>query len=232
MPKLWPQTVAAHRRDVREAILDTTAALVVEQGLRGVTMSGIAEKTGIGRATLYRYFADLDTILAAWHERQVASHLDRLAEVRDQSHDLRKRLAAVLEAFAVMSSEGLGYEATGLVAGLHRTPHVERARERVHLLVREILVEGRRNGYVRDDVDADELTSYCLNALSAARSLGSRDAIHRLVVVTLDGVRGRANPARGSERGRSRPVVETTRESHLGALSFGPLPGPGDSDGG
>lgn len=51
MPKLWNQTIEAHRRDVHDAILDTAAALVAEHGLRSVTMSQIAEQTGIGRAT-------------------------------------------------------------------------------------------------------------------------------------------------------------------------------------
>jgi AcrR family transcriptional regulator len=38
-------------------------------------MSDIAEATGIGRATLYKYFLDLETILSAWHQRQVEAHL-------------------------------------------------------------------------------------------------------------------------------------------------------------
>ena len=63
MPKLWNETIEAHRRAVHEAILNTTAALVAEHGLRSVTMSQIAEEAGIGRATLYKYFSDVDAIL-------------------------------------------------------------------------------------------------------------------------------------------------------------------------
>jgi len=46
VPKLWSDTIEAHRREVRDAILDTTAALA-EQGLMSVTMSQIAEDTGV-----------------------------------------------------------------------------------------------------------------------------------------------------------------------------------------
>src|SRR5213080_2717479 len=81
VPKLWTETVAEHRRAVRQAILDTTAALVTEHWLASVTMSQIAEQAGIGRATLYKYFPDVDAILAAWHERHVAGHLHRLTEL-------------------------------------------------------------------------------------------------------------------------------------------------------
>src|SRR5687767_5873493 len=84
VPKLWNDTIEAHRREVRDAILETTAALVAKLGLASVTMSQIAEETGIGRATLYKYFSDVEAILVAWHERQITNHLQYLAEVRDQ----------------------------------------------------------------------------------------------------------------------------------------------------
>src|SRR5213080_1603360 len=85
MPKLWNDTIEAHRREVRDATLETTAALVAKHGLRSVTMSQIAEETGIGRATLYKYYPDVEAILVAWHERHVASHLEQLSALRDRT---------------------------------------------------------------------------------------------------------------------------------------------------
>ncbi|MGH3984666.1 MAG: TetR/AcrR family transcriptional regulator [Pseudonocardiaceae bacterium] len=84
-------------------------------------MSQIAEKTGIGRATLYKYFPDVEAILVAWHERQVTGHLHHLAEVRDQAGEAVERLEAVLEACALFSHEHHGTE---LAALLHRGEHV------------------------------------------------------------------------------------------------------------
>ena len=75
IPKLWHQTIQAHRREVRDAILDTTAALVAQHGLRAVTMSQIAEEAGIGRATLYKYFSGVEPILIAWHNAMSPSTL-------------------------------------------------------------------------------------------------------------------------------------------------------------
>src|ERR671911_3031815 len=102
MPRLWNETIEAHRAAVRDAVLDTTAALVAEHGLLSVTMSRIAEETGIGRATLYKYFPDVEAILLAWHERQIADHLDQLAAVRDQAGTPAERVAAVLEGYALI----------------------------------------------------------------------------------------------------------------------------------
>ena len=121
VPRLWNDTIQAHRAAVRDAILDTAAALVAEHGVFSVTMSQIAEATGIGRATLYKYFPDVEAILVAWHERQITTHLAQLEELRD-------------------------------------------------------------------DVAPEELASYCLHALAAARRLPSKAAVRRLVTVILPGL--------------------------------------------
>jgi len=189
MPKLWTETIETHRREVREAIVDTTAALVAEHGLRGVTMSQIAEQTGIGRATLYKYFPDVEAILSAWHQRQISGHLAHLAEVRDQAGDVGERLEAVLEAYALLSRGSRGHHDTELAAFLHRDEHVTRAQHQVHAMIRELLTEAVRTGDVRDDVSPEELASYCLHALGGAGGQRSKAAVHRLVSVTLAGLR-------------------------------------------
>ena len=191
VPNLWNETIEAHRRAVRGAILDTSAALVAEQGLTSVTMSQIAEKTGIGRATLYKYFPDVEAILLAWHERQITGHLEYLAEVRDQAGDARERLEAVLEAYALISHERFSHEHPGpeLAALLHRGVHVTGAQQQVHDMIKDLLIEVAATGDVRDDVAPEELASYCLHALAAASSLSSKAAVRRLVRVTLAGLR-------------------------------------------
>jgi AcrR family transcriptional regulator len=189
MPKLWTETIDAHRREVRDAILDTTAALVAEHGFRSVTMSQIAEETGIGRATLYKYFSGVEAILVAWHERQVTGHLEYLAEIRDQAGDAGERLEAVLEAYALISHEHHGTE---LAALMHRGEHVARAEQQLSDLIQELLTEAAEAGDLRDDVAPAELASYCLHALAAATSLPSKAAARRLVTVTLAGLHPRA----------------------------------------
>jgi AcrR family transcriptional regulator len=202
VPKLWRETIAAHRREVRDAILDTAAALVAEHGLTAVTMSQIAEEAGIGRATLYKYFPDVESILAAWHERQVNAHLEELARIRDHPGTAGERLAAVLEAYALIAHESRQHHGTDLgelAARLHRDElhhdlhhrgeHVTRARHHLLSFLRDLLAEGAATGDVRDDVAPDELARYCLHALAAAGGLPSEAAVRRLVEVTLAGLR-------------------------------------------
>ena len=189
VPRLWNETIEAHRRAVRDAILDTTAVLVAEHGLRSVTMSQIAERTGIGRATLYKYFPDVEAILLAWHERQITGHLQYLADVRDQAGGAGERLEAVLEAYALIRHESHGHHDTELAAFLHRDEQVARAQQQLHDMIRDLLTESTAIGEIRHDVAPEELASYCLSAIAAARGLPSKAAVQRLVTVILAGLR-------------------------------------------
>jgi AcrR family transcriptional regulator len=186
VPRLWNETIEAHRRAVRDAILDATGALVAEHGVLSVTMSRVAEDTGIGRATLYKYFPDVEAILLAWHERHVGGHLELLAEIRDQPGDPRKRLEAVLEAYALIEHKRHAGELSAL---LHRGEHTDRARQHLTDVIRDLLAEAADTGHIRNDIAPEELAGYCLSALAAASGLPSEAAVRRLVTVTLAGLR-------------------------------------------
>ncbi|MEV4705434.1 helix-turn-helix domain-containing protein [Actinoplanes sp. NPDC049316] len=185
MPRLWNATIEAHRQAVRDATLDAAQQLVAERGLASVTMSQIAEATGIGRATLYKYFADVDAVLTAWHERQIHRHLHQLAQARAGGEDAAGRLRAVLETYALLCRT---HPVGDLVAGLHRGNHVAQAHQHLHDFVTELIADAARTAGVRTDVPADELAAYCLHALGACTGM-AEEAVHRLVTVTLAGLR-------------------------------------------
>jgi len=219
VPKLWTDTIETHRHEVRDAIVEATVALAAERGPASVTMSEIAEATGIGRATLYKYFPDVDAILGAWHEQHVTHHLGALAEARDRSTDPGERLEAVLDAYAVGTYErfrghrpgakhsghrdaekharehhgGAAHpheRRSGDVAALvHRSEHVAGVEQRLLDLMRDVIKEAAKAGRARNDVPPDELARFCIDALAAARDLPSRAAVGRLVAVTLAGLR-------------------------------------------
>lgn len=197
MTKPWSETVEAHRRGVRDAILDAAAPLMFEHGLRSVTMAQIAEGAGIGRATLYKYFPGVEAILVAWHERRIAHHLEQLSRVGEGGGTPGDRLAAVLEHYALIVHTRHGTE---LGALLHRGEHVARAQQQVVSLMEGLLAEAAAAGEVRDDVPPGELAVYSVHALAAAGSLPSEDGARRLVSVVLAGLRaGRPELTAGLE---------------------------------
>jgi len=193
VPRIWTETIAAHRDAVRDATLDATAALVAEHGLTGVTMSQIARESGIGRATLYKYFPDIESILAAWHERHIAGHLHELAEVSETTAPAG-RLEAVLRAYATQSRQRRGHSGD-LSAMLHQGEHVTQAHAHLHEFITTLIREAAARSEARDDIPAGELAAYCLHALTAAAALPSAAAVGRLVDVTLAGLR----PSAGSK---------------------------------
>jgi AcrR family transcriptional regulator len=193
VPKLWDETIAAHRHQVRDAILDTTAALAFEHGLRSVTMAQIAGQAGIGRATLYKYFSDVDAILHAWHHRQISTHLTQLAEARDSTSDRGQRLEVVLRAYAGIAHQTRHHHDTDIGRFLHRDEHLADAQRQLHDLITSLIAEAAEAGDLRGDSPPAELAAYCLHALNAAASLPSDAAVDRLVTITLAGLR----PPRG-----------------------------------
>jgi AcrR family transcriptional regulator len=185
VPKIWNETIESHRNAVREAVMDTAAALAAERGMASVTMSQIAEQAGIGRATLYKYFPDVEATLTAWHERQINNHLHELAHIAGEPGNPGRRLEAVLRSYAHIARER---HDTELAALLHRGEHVASARQHLRAFLAGLLREAAEAGDVRTDIAPEEMADYCLHALTAAGTTQSKAAIDRLVQLTLAGL--------------------------------------------
>jgi AcrR family transcriptional regulator len=186
MPRLWDATIESHRAAVRDATIATTAELVAKHGAAGVTMSQIAKETGIGRATLYKYFPDVESIMLAWHEHHVAQHLAHLKQIRDRSAGASlDQLRAVLLAYAESTRAHDGSE---IVAQLHRGEHVARVAQDLEMFISELVAAAATEGAVRTDVPPLELAAFCLHALEAAPVVNTPAASERLVGLVLRGM--------------------------------------------
>jgi AcrR family transcriptional regulator len=183
MPRLWSSTIETHRASVRQAIFAATSDIVSERGLANVTMSEIAERAGIGRATLYKYFPDVESILIEWHQQQVARHLEQLVEASGNADSPSERIKVVLTTYALIRQS---HGRSEMAATLHRGDHVARVRDQLHAFIAELIRNGAAVGSIRKDVPADELASFCLGALDSAAEMTSEIAVRRLVRVTLD----------------------------------------------
>jgi AcrR family transcriptional regulator len=189
VPKIWTDTIELHRRDMRAAILDATAALIAEQGLGATTMLAIAERTGIGRATLYKYFREIDAVLVALHERDVASHLAELEAARDRQGTPWQRLERVLETYARLAHAEHGSE---LVARMRHRESVARGFQQLNQLLQALLNDAIEQRLVREDIAPSALAAFGIGALSDAHTLPSQAALRRRVQLTLAALRASA----------------------------------------
>jgi AcrR family transcriptional regulator len=180
--------VESHRQEVREAILDAAGQLVANHGILGISMSQLAESTGIGRATLYKYFDDVQQVLAAWHQRQVAGHLEELSAIANRPAEPEARLRSVLEAYGRMCRQRRRHGGDALAAVLHRAKHIDRPERELRDLVAGLLTEAAATGAVRTDVPTVELASYCVHAMAAAGDSDAAARITRLVDLVCSGL--------------------------------------------
>jgi AcrR family transcriptional regulator len=188
MPQLWAETIAAHRAEVREAILDAAGELLQRRGLLSLSMSEIAAAADIGRATLYKYFPDVEHVLAAWHDRQVAAHLAELAALAEAPDDSGKRLRAVCLAYGRICQQRRQHGDAALRAALHGQRPADDPSDQLVAIFIGLITEATAAGMVRGDVPPAELAAYCLSALEAARAAAGQAALGRLVDIVWAGL--------------------------------------------
>lgn len=167
MPKLWTETVDSHRHAVREAILHAVYSQLHAHGLAGITMSGIAQRAGIGRATLYKYFPDVQSILDAAHEQHIGEHVAELTALADSDAAAGDRLESVLALYLRICTERVRHGDADLVSLLHRPDVVSRADDQLLAVFTGLLTDAVDAGAVRDDVPVPDLARFSLQSLAA-----------------------------------------------------------------
>ena len=188
MPRLWERTISEHRAEVRSAILSAIDELITQEGLRSVTMSAVAEQSGIGRATLYRYFPSVEAILLAWHEARINEHLAEIEKARDDEDDPVLQITRVLEAYGRILRERRAHP-EHIADLLHRDGHVPSAHNHLVALLADVISRAVERRTIRSDVPAAQLANYCVNALGAAKDLATDEELNTLVHVVLSGLR-------------------------------------------
>jgi AcrR family transcriptional regulator len=188
MPKLWEESIDGHRRAVRDAITQAAWQQAEEHGALSLTMSQVAKAAGIGRATLYKYFTDVESILVAHHAQHVEGHLEALDELRGAPGTAGSRLVAVVRAYASICFHRAQRSSTDISALVHRGSDVADAERRLRSVFAELIADAGAEALVRTDVSSEELAEYCLHALPAAGQAADPDQVGRLVRVVLDGL--------------------------------------------
>jgi AcrR family transcriptional regulator len=188
VPTIWKHTVNGHRDEVQRAILAATATLVAERGFAAVTLAQIGERVGVGRATVYRYFPDVETILGAWYAQERARTRDRLGEIADR---YGPSLDCLLEALRVQARAEHEHPFSKLAVCLHGNEMAAGADNELRRTFETLLEDAVNAGHVRDDVPLQELAHFCVLAASGAATATSMSAVERLLALTVDAIERR-----------------------------------------
>ncbi|MEA2002646.1 MAG: TetR/AcrR family transcriptional regulator [Actinomycetota bacterium] len=78
MPKINAATIYEHKELTRSALLAAGADAFVAYGFAGTSIGLLADRAGIARTTVYEYFPNKDSVLAALVEERLPPIIDRL----------------------------------------------------------------------------------------------------------------------------------------------------------
>lgn len=173
----------------RALIVAAAAEVFAERGLEASTAE-IADRAGVGEATVYRRFPTKEDLIAAI----VAAHMEEALEIADrclQEPDAWKALESFLLAMGerTSSDQGLSDAAKeSCIAGPELTP----LRKRLLDVCGELVRRGQRAGVVREDVAGQDVL-FVIAAVSSLGELpfpGLRDDLwKRYLGLLLDGLR-------------------------------------------
>jgi len=80
MPKINAPSVAEHREQQRQSLLEAALAILVGEGAAAVTPAAIGARTGLARSSVYRYFSTSDQIIATVVEEAFPAWSNALAD--------------------------------------------------------------------------------------------------------------------------------------------------------
>lgn len=109
IPPSQPAPGRPRSEAARQAILNAVDDLLVEQGYAAMTMKGIAERAGVGRQTVYRWWSNKAEILVEACAQDAAAEL-AVKPAADSAADLTRYLTAAV-AFLTESTAGAAYRA-------------------------------------------------------------------------------------------------------------------------
>lgn len=97
MPRIRADSIAEHKELTRRQILGAAQELIAEVGSAEISLGEIAAGVGIGRTTLYEYFADRDDVIASLVEEQLPAVVADLVAGVPSDHTPADHLLEVAE---------------------------------------------------------------------------------------------------------------------------------------
>ena len=132
VPRIAAPTLAEHREQRRDALVEAAASVMRESG--SVTMAAVAERTGLSRSAVYEYYRSAADLIADVIVDELAAWIDHLAVAVDGIDDPRQRLETWIRASLAYVADGR--HALVRAAGDATLPPVRRAQ--VQSLHREL----------------------------------------------------------------------------------------------
>jgi AcrR family transcriptional regulator len=204
--------VATHlRADAQrnlQRILEAARAVFGEEGLEA-SVADVAQRAGVGTATIFRRFPTKDDLVAALLEQELATVVARAqaaAEAADPASALGEFFSAAVEAFI---GDRCFCEATG--GDLFARPRMQELVGELTAALEQLLRRARQAGAIRRDVVAEDI-GFLINAVGHAGlrlEQTAPGAWRRYVEIVLSGLA----PQGGRKLAHKPPTSQQLRDS-------------------
>ena len=164
MKSTTEQRPAGRPREERadRAILDATLALMAERGVDDLRMDEVADRAGVGKATIYRRYRSKDELVTA----AVAALVGEIA-VPDTGSTEADLLTLMRDAVKIYAGSTAARAMPSLVAAMHRDPGLARAvREGFLATRRAALADVLERAIARGDLCRDLELELALDVLA------------------------------------------------------------------
>lgn len=168
--------MTSHKPAARQRILEAASELFYQEGIRSVGVDTIVEKSGVGKATLYRHFPTKDDLISAYLlelDHLKWKHFD--AVISKQEGVAKDRLHAMIDAI-IDSFMVPGYRGCAFLIALAEFSDTEHPAHRLAVEnnheLRVRLSKLCAEAGAKDDVLADQLQIAINGALASVPILG------------------------------------------------------------
>ncbi|KPM53950.1 TetR family transcriptional regulator [Frankia sp. CcI49] len=207
-----PVRLRADARRNRGKIISTAVAAFAEDG-PNLPMEEIARLAGVGVGTLYRHFPDRQSLVLAVVEDSLAAMLARAHTAVEVGPRAWDALIAVLggspELRFALRTPSLFQPA--ITEAIRTDPRVGRIRHELIALIEELVEAAKREGTLRTDVGAGDVTHLFAVLLHESHRMPGEVAdrvYERAREIVLDGLRARP----GGLPGRALTVLDLTAD--------------------
>lgn len=158
------------------------------------SLEGIAKTAGVGIGTLYRHFPTREALVEAANRNEIRK-LCELAPSLHAKYPPDEALARFLDRFIDHMEDKRGMvQAMRAVAAVDKAP-LNESLALVGAAVAPIIEAGKEQGLLRDDVTVEDFI-----LVKGAIAVAGPEKGRRLAAIAIDGLRPRAERARGSRR--------------------------------
>ena len=185
--------------DLKQKIRHATRALIDELGYHNVQMQDIAQKAGIGRATLYRHYPAKELIAAEITHKWAGSFAKHFAPALDGLQCRKERVIAIFSGIIDEGAANLQLLGASLSV-LVNTPHL------ISLGLDSVvqMMDANRRDLAKDDDGflLDVLSHQLLAELvmihnGSQAAVAAKQRLARLIECLLDATAGAESPAAG-----------------------------------